>query len=174
MQGALARRKVAHIDLSARTTRSREIPQSARKMLLGGRGINMLALLKYATPDIEPLSDNAPLIIGNGLLSGIHGISLARTSVSGISPESGLLGDSSVGGHFCAALRRTAFDHLIITGKFERPSLIVLDGGDVSLEDGAWLWGRDTYDAHEAVKSRFGRDAEALLIGLGSLPSPEE
>jgi len=134
-------------------------------MLLGGRGINMLALLKYASLDLEPLSDNAPLIIGNGLLSGIPGISLARTSVSGISPESGLLGDSSVGGHFCAALRRTAFDHLVITGKLDDPGLIVLDGGDVSVEDGAWLWGRDTYDAHEAVKSRFGRDSEALLIG---------
>jgi len=165
MQGALAKRKVAYIDLSTRTTRSREIPQGAREMLLGGRGINMLALLKYAEPHLDPLGPDAPLIVGNGLLSGIPGISLARTSVSGISPESGLLGDSSVGGHFCAALRSTAFDHMVITGKLENPGLIVLDGDDVSLEDGTWLWGRDTFDAHDALKSRFGRDSEALLIG---------
>ena len=165
MHDAFAKRKVAYIDLSLRKVESREIPERARRMLLGGRGINMLALLKHAPPHLDPLSKEAPLIVGNGLLSGIPGICLARTSVSGISPESGLLGDSNVGGHFCAAIRRTAFDHLIVTGAFDAPGIIVVEGDKVSFEDGAWLWGKDAFASHDAVKSWFGRDAEALVIG---------
>ncbi len=165
MQEAFAKRKAAYIDLSNGRIEARQIPEQARRMLLGGRGVNMLALLKYAPAHLEPLSPEAPLIVGNGLLSGIPGICLARTSVSGISPESGLLGDSNVGGHFCAAMRRTSFDLLVITGEFESPSIIVIDGDAVSFEDGAWLWGRDAFAAHDALKSWFGTDAEALVIG---------
>ncbi len=165
MQDSFARRKAAYIDLSNGKVEQRQIPEDARRTLLGGRGVNMLALLKYAPPHLEPLSPESPLIVGNGLLSGIPGICLARTSISGVSPESGLLGDSNVGGHFCASMRRTSFDLLVITGEFEGPSIIVIDGDAVSFEDGAWLWGRDAFEAQDALKLRFGKDAEALVIG---------
>lgn len=165
MHDAFLKREIGHINLFSREVTRRSIPEQARRMLLGGRGVNVLSLLKYSSPDLDPLSPEAPLIVGNGFLSGIPGLCLARTSISGISPESGLLGDSIIGGHFCAALRRTTFDHLIITGTFEHPGIIVVDGREVFFEDGAWLWGKDAFAAHQAVKSRFGKDAEALLIG---------
>jgi len=165
MQDSFARRKAAYIDLSNGRIEARQIPEDARLMLLGGRGVNMLALLKYAPPDLGAISADAPLIVGNGFLSGIPGLCLARTSISGISPESGLLGDSNVGGHFCAAMRRTSFDLLVITGEFEGPGIIVIDGDSVSFEDGVWLWGKDAFEAHDALKSRFGADAESLVIG---------
>jgi len=165
MHTAFAERKAGYIDVSDRKVESRRIPEDARRMLLGGRGINMLALLKYASPHLEALSPEAPLIVGNGLLSGIPGIALARTSISGISPESGLLGDSNIGGHFCAALRGTSFDQLVIIGEFESPGIVVIDGDTVSFEDAGSLWGKDAFEAHDAIKSRFGKDAESLVIG---------
>ena len=167
MEAAFINRKTAHVDLTRGEVWVRPIPMKARRMLLGGRGINMLALLKYARPGLDPLSPEAPLIIGNGLLSGVPGISLARTSITGISPESGLLGDSNIGGRFCAAMRGTSFDHLLITGELKVPGIVVLQGDSATIQDGAWLWGQDAFETYESLKVHFGPSAEALVIGPG-------
>jgi len=167
MHGYFAGRKIAYVDLSSGRIRVERINEQARLMLLGGRGLNMLVLLKYGSGGQDALDASAPLILGNGLLSGIPGLSLARTSVSGISPETGLLGDSNVGGWFCAALRRTAFDHVVITGKFERPGIVVLEGDTVRLESGEWLWGKDSFETSKRIKERYGQYAESVHIGPG-------
>lgn len=165
MHDTFLKREIGYINLPEVKITRKSIPEHARQMMLGGRGLNILALLKYARPDLDPLSPEAPLIIGGGLLAGIPGLSLGRVSTTGISPESNLLGDSIIGGNFGAAMRRTAFDQLVITGAFETPGTIVIEGDSVRFEDGAWLWGKDAFSTYEGIKSRYGKDAEALSIG---------
>ncbi|MBN1593541.1 MAG: hypothetical protein JW941_09905 [Candidatus Coatesbacteria bacterium] len=165
MHSAFLEREICHINLSDGSVSRLPIEGRLRQMLLGGRGINTLALLSFTQPGLDPLSPSAPIIIGNGLLSGIPGLCLDRTSITGISPESGLLGDSTVGGHFCVAMRRTPFDHIVITGEFNAPGIVLVKGSQVSLEEADWLWGKDAFETYDAIKKRYGKNAEALSIG---------
>ena len=127
---------------------------------MGGRGINMLILYSLTDHETEPLSPESPLIIGAGLLSGIIGPATARSSISGKSPETDLLGDSNIGGNFAAALRRTGFDHLIIRGKAESPIYIYIEDGVIEFRDASNLWGMDTIETMYYFKDLYGEFTE--------------
>ena len=93
--------KIAWVDLATRQIRIEDIPQAWRKKYLGGRGINQYLLFQSVSNDTDPLGPDNPLIIGAGALSGTLGIANCRVNFSAKSPETGHLGDSSIGGFFC-------------------------------------------------------------------------
>lgn len=109
--------RIAYINLSTSKIEIKEIPKDLRKKFLGGRGINSYLLYNHVDEKVEPLSSDNVLIVGCGLLTGLKGLTLARCTISGKSPESGLLGDANVGGYFGQALQRTGISHLVIKGK---------------------------------------------------------
>lgn len=157
--------KIAQINLSTGNITEQEIPDRLRRMFLGGRGLNMYFLYTHTTARLNPLSAANPFIVGGGLLSGTPAPTAARCSISGKSPETGLLGDSNIGGYFAAHLRRTGFDHLIITGKASEPIYIAIDNGEIQLREAAHLWGKDTLETTDLLHQTHGRSSQSLVIG---------
>ncbi|MBN2373250.1 aldehyde ferredoxin oxidoreductase family protein [bacterium] len=157
--------KIAIIDLDASKTDFIDIPEEIRRKFLGGRGINMFLLYHLTSKTTDPLSPENPLIVGAGLLSGLTVPAASRCSISGKSPETGLLGDSSIGGHFAAVLRQTGFDHLIIKGRSEIPVYLFLEDGRVEIKDASGLWGMDTIGCMQYLENLYGSSSESLCIG---------
>ena len=87
--------QIAYIDLSQEEVSVKRVPDELRRRFLGGRGINMYLLYNYTQKGSKPFAPDTPLIIGTGLLTGVLGIGTARYNISGRSPHSGLIGDSS-------------------------------------------------------------------------------
>jgi aldehyde:ferredoxin oxidoreductase len=157
--------KIGFIDLTTGAISEEEISDRARRLFLGGRGINMYLLYTLAAAHLHPLSPENPLIIGAGLLSGTSAPTAARCSISGKSPETGLLGDSNIGGYFAAQLRRTGFDHLVIRGQAPEPVYVAIEDGRIHLREASHLWGKDTLESRELLHQAHGGASQSLLIG---------
>lgn len=157
--------KVLFIDLTKMEVKKEDLPARLRSLFLGGRGINVFLLYKHTTPQTRPLGPDNPLIIGAGLLSGTPAPSAARCSITGKSPETGLLGDSNIGGFFAAQLRKTGYDHLLIKGRSEDPVYIYIEDGEVQIRDASHLWGKDTIETMNLLKSEHGKSSQSLVIG---------
>ncbi len=156
-------RKIAFIDLTENKVKVENIPLEIRKKFLGGRGLNMYYLFKLTNKKIKPFDPENPLIIGAGLLSGIF---YGRCNFSGKSPESGLLGDSNMGGFFGQELASTLYSHLIIKGKSEKPVYIFIDNDKIEFKDASHLWGKDTFETQKIIKQELN-DENVRIACIG-------
>ncbi|MEW6606865.1 MAG: aldehyde ferredoxin oxidoreductase family protein [bacterium] len=157
--------KIAYIDLSNLKVQVETIPHELQRQFIGGRGINMYLLYTHTLPGINPLSPENILIVGVGLLTGVKGPSTSRCSISGKSPETGLIGDSNIGGYFAAELRKTGYDHLVISGQAENPVYILIENGSITINDASSIWGKDTIETTEILKREHGDSIQSLCIG---------
>lgn len=159
-------RRIACIDLTARTVVKEEIPIHWQRKYLGGRGLNAYLLYSLLDPQADPLGPDNPLLVGAGFLNGVPGLGPARLDITAISPQSGNLGNSNIGGHFGPELRFAGFDHLVITGRSPTPVYIMVRDGDIQIRDARHLWGKDTWETQQAIKKDNGSErVRALVIG---------
>ena len=159
--------KTARIDLSTKKISIEKTRREDVQHFLGGRGINTLELAR-AMPHperIDPLSPENVLIFGNGLLTGTAAPNAARFTVTGKSPETNILGDSNCGGFFGPAMKYAGFDRLIITGKAEKPSYLLLKNGEVEIKSAENLWGLDTQTTQKKIWKVEGNAVETACIG---------
>ena len=160
-------RKIAYIDLSTRKITQKSIPKTMRKLYLGGRGIDMYLLYNHVKPKMDPLSPENVLLVGAGLLTGIPCLGAGRCDIAAKSPITGAIGDSNVGGFFGPELRFAGFDHLVITGKSEKPVYIWVQDGEIEIRDAAHLWRKDTIETQTAIRQDHGdEDIKCLVIGV--------
>jgi aldehyde:ferredoxin oxidoreductase len=161
---------IAVINLSNGEIKITHTPDELVRACLGGRGLNMAYLRHYLRMygdprDIDPFDERNPLIIGAGLLTGTIAPNAARFNVSARSPESGILGDSNCGGFFAAAMRKAGFERLIILGRAEKPSYLLLEDGKISILPADGLWGTRIIEAQEQLKVRHGAGTVSAVIG---------
>lgn len=156
---------LGHVDLTTRTVAISETPPELVRKFVGGRGLNMYYLYKYLKPNTDPLSPENPLIIGTGILTGTGAPNSGRHSVTTKSPESGILGDSNIGGFLGPELRYAGIDRLLITGKANKPVYLYIEDGRIEIRDAQKYWGTNCTEATLRFKNDLGSDAEVELIG---------
>jgi len=155
-----------HVDLHASTFERKPIPSGLMQKYIGGRGTNMAHLLQSLSVDVPALDQSTPLLFAAGPLVGTSFPGGARFSVSGRSPQTGILGDSNAGGFFGPELRFAGIDQGIITGKASRPSILWIDDEIATLLDAGDLWGLDTVEATAAIHEMLGdHDIQVATIG---------
>ena len=158
------------INLSTGEIQTSTTPDALLRAYLGGRGLNMAYLRHYLRQHGDPrsvdaLSPENPLIVGAGLMTGTISPNAARFNVSARSPESGILGDANCGGFFAAAMRKAGFDRLIILGRAEKPSYLLIEDGQISVHAAEGLWGLNAIEAQNQLKARHGSGTVSAVIG---------
>jgi len=148
-------RKIALIDLTTGKIETAPIPLEYRKRFLGGRGLDAYLLYKYAKPNCDPLGPDNVLIISAGLLVATLASASARTHIMAKSPLTNLLGSANMGGFFAPELRWAGFDHLIITGKAEKPVYLFIHDDEIEIRDAKNLWGKSVTEAQWAVREEL-------------------
>jgi aldehyde:ferredoxin oxidoreductase len=162
--------RTAVINLTTGDIELTHTPDTLVRAYLGGRGLNMAYLRHYLRRagdprNVDPLGPDNPLIFGAGLLTGTIAPNAARFNVSARSPESGILGDSNCGGFFAAGMRKAGFDRLIILGRAEQPSTLLLEDGDIRIEVANGLWGTHVIEAQTQLKALHGPGTVSAVIG---------
>lgn len=126
----------------------------------------MYLLYNHLSPGIDPLSPENVLLVGTGLLTGIPALGSGRCDIAAKSPITGAIGDSNVGGFFAPEMRMAGFDHLVITGKAEKPSYLWIHDGEIEILDANHLWGKDTFETQTIIRSDHGdEEIKSLVIG---------
>ncbi len=158
--------KIIDIDLTNQRIDIRGFTAELALEILGGFGYNMHLLYTNLEAGTDPLGPENIMIVSLGLLTGSAAPSSSRVHINALSPLSGLIGSSSVGGFLGSKLRALGIASLIIRGAAAAPAFLDIDEAGVRFADARSLWGMDTRETDAALKSLLSDDkAEILTIG---------
>jgi aldehyde:ferredoxin oxidoreductase len=157
--------QLLRINLSDQKSTVEPIPESILRSYLGGKGLGSYLLLKENPPHIDPFSPENRLIITSGPLADTPFYGSSRYAVFTKSPQTGIYSESYSGGKITLCLSRTGYDAIIIEGKSKHPIFLEISDQEVTFHSASSLWGKETYEAEEAILKEVGRDSGALVIG---------
>ena len=157
--------KVLNVNLTARTLINEELDEKICRQYIGGYGIGARTLFSRQRAGIDALGPDSILGIASGPFSGTKALSGTRFTVFGKSPLTGGWGDTNSGGFFGAYLKYAGYDALYFTGVSERPVYLFVDSGKPELRDASHLWGKDTRQTEDLLKTELGKDVEVACIG---------
>lgn len=159
---------ILDVDLSTGKWSLSPYPTELIWKILGGRGFNAWFLYQSIPVDTGPLGPTNILIFSCGVLTGTAAPASSRLHIGALSPLTGLLGSSNVGGDFGAKLRSADIQSLIIRGRASKPVTLLLDEGQVEILDAKALWGMDTWKTQEIIRNELGYEKSAIVaIGPG-------
>ncbi|MHA1381172.1 MAG: aldehyde ferredoxin oxidoreductase N-terminal domain-containing protein [Candidatus Helarchaeota archaeon] len=167
--------KVLKVDLSSEAFEEINIDESAYEKFLGGWGVNNKLYFDTRIPEVDPLDPNSPIIIGVGALVGTKFpgsgkvVVTYKTPIFSSSTKKNHFIDHSVGGslYFGKMLKRAGFDHVIITGRAEKPITIKIFENDIELLDAGNVWGKfDLYETNFHYRKQFP-NCGCISIGRG-------
>ncbi|PWI47804.1 hypothetical protein CEE45_09845 [Candidatus Heimdallarchaeota archaeon B3_Heim] len=160
--------KMGIINLSSGKINSEEIPFNDEKFkkFLGGEGPVIEYLLKNMLVNIDPLSPDNYICFITGILSATKVPFSGRYTVVCKSPLTGGWGEANSGGRFGPELRKTGYDSLIITGKAEQLSIIVVTDDRIEIIIADQLKGLDCVHTEDKLKEEYGKKAQIASIGL--------
>ena len=154
------------INLSTMEFKILELEDKMVRAYLGGRGLNIARLYYEVPKGVDPLSPDNKLIFGVGPIVGTGFPLGARLNVTAKSPQTGILGDSNVGGHFAPELKYAGFDQIIIEGRSNKPVYLYIQDGVAEIRDASGLWGMTITKAYEAIRREIGDPRiQIALIG---------
>lgn len=157
---------IAYIDLTTGTIKTQEISKELRKQFIGGPGINSKILLDSDAADYDSLSEKNLLIFGVGPGVGTGLPASNRCTITAKSPITDSYGDSNVGGEFNIRLRVLGIDHLVFSGKAEKPVYILITReSKIEIRDASLLWGLNTEKVTEILTEQHGKSSEIACIG---------
>jgi aldehyde:ferredoxin oxidoreductase len=157
--------QLLRIDLSKKKSTVEPIPDSILRSYLGGKGLGSYLLLKENPPHIDPFSPENRLIFTLGPLADTPFYGSSRYAVFTKSPQTGIYCESYSGGKITLPLSRTGYDAIIIEGKSNHPVFLEISDKEVLFHSASSLWGKETYEAEEAILKKVGKNSGALVIG---------
>jgi aldehyde:ferredoxin oxidoreductase len=153
------------IDVSSGRAEYRPLSEDLLRRFLGGVGLGTWLLHREAPASIDPLDPRAPLIFAFSALVGTPLTTSAKFAVVAKSPLTNRLNDALSSSHFALAGKRTGADALVLVGRADTPSIVIVDDGQFRIEPAADVWGLPTDDATARLKERFGGGFHSAVIG---------
>jgi aldehyde:ferredoxin oxidoreductase len=153
------------VDVTDGSSSILELPPAVLRDYIGGAGLGTWLLTQLAPIGVDPLSPEAPLAFVFSPLVGTPLTTSAKFAVVAKSPLTGFVTDALASSHFAIAGKLTGHDAIIITGKAPTPSVLLVDGDQVRVEDASAEWGLSAAHAETAVRERLGRSWRVASIG---------
>lgn len=158
--------KLLVVDLTAGSLGEQDLNEEYAESFVGGSGLAARYLCDLTDESTTPLGPENPLIFMAGPLVGTRAPSCGRYVICARSPQTGLWGESNVGGFLGPQLRFAGYDGLVVKGRAERPVYLLIEDGRAELRDASRLWGLDTYQTQEAIAGEpGGRPWRVACIG---------
>ncbi len=161
------RGKILKVDLESGEFSDLAIdPQMAREYI-GGAGYACRILYDMIDSETDPLGPENPLLILTGPFTGTMVPTGSKTSFCSRSPQTGLWGHSTVGGHLGADLKFAGYDGILLTGKAATHSYLLVNDNNAELRAATHLWGKDTQVVWDELKKETGfRNPGVARIGI--------
>jgi aldehyde:ferredoxin oxidoreductase len=157
--------KYIRVDLTSGQIKIQTIDDSLFRKYIGGVGIATKFVFEETTPETDPLSPQNVLAAFTGPFTGTRVPSSSRHHYVARSPQTGILGESSVGGDWGSQLKQAGFDGIVITGKAAAPTYLWIHDGEIELRDASPIWGQDSFDSAKWLMTQTDPKATAAVIG---------
>jgi aldehyde:ferredoxin oxidoreductase len=153
------------VDLTHRAAALVELPEPVLRRFLGGVGLGTWLLNRESCPGVDPLAPEAPLVFALSPLVGTPVTTSAKFAVVSKSPLTDRLNDSLSSSHFALAGKRAGVDALVIVGRCEAESFLLVEDGRVEVRPARQLWGLSAGDAENELRGLLGPAFEFAVIG---------
>ncbi len=152
--------RTLYINLTDHTIKEKPVTQQMKNLFTGGRGFALKLLWDAVHPGVTWQDPENELVIANGPICGITAYpGSGKSTVVTLSPLTGNVIDSNVGGYFAPFLKFSGFDALEIQGKADRDVVIFIDGdsGQVAIEE-VNLTDLDSHTISNTLTDLYGGD----------------
>jgi len=164
--------RILTVDLTQEKFNTQSLDERVVYRLLGGKGLATWILYQMVKPDVNPLDPENVLALATGPLNGTIA-PCQKLCIASKSPATGTINDSYMGGWIGGELKFSGYDAVVITGRAEHPSMLVVDDGNVSVKRCERLWGMNTSAAERKVIEELGEGFKVAVIGpAGERMSP--
>jgi aldehyde:ferredoxin oxidoreductase len=157
---------IMHIDMNTGTGSVRHDPELFAAFL-GGTAVATELLFRHGNPQGDPLAPESPIIFTIGPFSSLFPVA-TKTVAMFKSPLSGELGESHAGGRMAMSLREAGLDALVITGRAERPSYLVIENEQAIIKSASTFHGQSSAATERILREaegKSGRKVSILRIG---------
>jgi aldehyde:ferredoxin oxidoreductase len=160
--------KILGVDLDREETKPLEFNESFASKYIGGRGFGAKLVWDNLRQKgrVDPLGPDNLLAISPGPLAGLYLPASGKTSFISISPETGIYGDSSMGGSFGTELRQAGIDGLAITGKAKTLSYLWVDNESARIIPSEKLKGKGSLETEGLIKEEL-KDEHIKVATIG-------
>lgn len=161
------RGKILDVNLTSGTVKETKVDEKVLRQFVGGSGLAAKLFLDRVAPNVDPLSEKSVLFLTTGPLTGTNFPTSSRIVASFKSPLTGIWGEATSGGRWAFELKAAGYDGIAIEGASKKPVYLYVEDGRAEIRDASDLWGKDIYQATDAIEQKFrdkGR-AEVLVIG---------
>jgi aldehyde:ferredoxin oxidoreductase len=165
-----------YINLSENTIGAKPVTEQMKEIFIGGRGFGLWLLWNAVTGDTRWDDPENEIIISSGPLGGTTNFPGSGKSLCvSISPTTGSVVDSNVGGYFGPLLKFAGWDAIEVQGKAEKDVIVFIDGdqGRITIEEAPGA-STDSYPVGEEVLAMFAgneaekRDISSVSAGTGA------
>ena len=132
---------------------------------IGGKGLGSKLLLGGTKPGADPYDPANLLIFATGPVNGALLSGASKFCAVFKSPLTGIWGESQCGGYFAPHLKWAGYDAVVIRGRSEKPTYLLIEDEKVELRDASHIWGKDTFEAENIIKKDHGERFQVLSIG---------
>ncbi len=136
------------------------------ELYLGGLGTNAKIMWDRVPPEVDAFSPENLLIFAAGLLCGTPATGCNRTIVSTISPQTGLMAFSMMGGFWAPELKYAGYDKVILRGKSPDLVYIWIHNDKVEIRDAAHLQGKGATETAEIIRREL-KEPKAQVSSIG-------
>ena len=160
--------RLLRVDLSTGLIGQESIPEEYILGFIGASGLAVRLLWDVLDPALDPLAPENPMLWITGPLTGSAGPTTGRFTICARSPQTGLWGESNIGGFVGPELRFAGFDAVWISGRAPEPVYLWIHNGQAELRPAGGLWGQaDTYETQRRIKDELNEpQARVACIGL--------
>ena len=148
--------KILRVNLSNLSTKEEKLPEELVNGYLGGAGFGIKYLYDEVKAGTPALSEENKLIFAVGPLTASGAPCASRMAVVAKSPLTGAVGMALSGGNFPAEMKQAGYDMIIIEGKAEKPTYLVIDKSGARFRSAASLVGMMTLDTQLFIKEALG------------------
>jgi aldehyde:ferredoxin oxidoreductase len=156
---------ILRINLSKATVRTEPLSESLVENFIGGRGFVAKMLYDEIPAGIGPYDPGNMLIVATGPLTGHFLPASGKTHFGTKSPATGGYADSNMGGHFGPQMKYAGYDVVVITGKAQGPSYVLINDDTVEIRPAAEYWGQGSITAEKNLKRQLGDEYQIITIG---------
>ena len=163
--GYFGRALVVDVSGTAATGTALELDEQVLRSYLGGVGLGTWLLHRLAPAGVDPLAPEAPLAFVFSPLVGTPLTTSAKFAVVAKSPLTGLLTDALASSQFAISGKLTGHDAIVVRGRADELSAVLIDADGVRLEAVPELAGLPAAEAESAAQKRFGRGWRTAAVG---------
>jgi len=160
-------KKILEVDLTNGEIKIKELSDDFLRKYIGGAGFTTKIIYDEIEPGTDPLGPDNVLVVAPGNLVGPKIPTGSKTTFGFKAPQTGGYGKTIVGAKLGNHLKRAGYDVLVVKGKAEKPTMIVIKDDDVKLVDAEHLWGLDNRETDKKIKEEYERFSTAVIGPAG-------